>query len=569
VFFVALATDYDGTLAHNGKVDDDTVEALGKLKASGRKSILVTGRELADLERAFARLDAFDLIVCENGALLFDPADKKETPLADPPPAALIERLGALGVTPLSVGRAIIATWEPNETLVLEAIRELGLEQQIIFNKGAVMVLPSGVNKATGLQRALKQMHLSAHNVVGIGDAENDLAFLGSCGCAAAVENALDSVKSAADLVVADHGAGVAELIDMLTRTDLAEAQTGVGKVQPVLGHRADGTPLRLTLLETVLIIGDSGRGKSTLVTALLEQMRDAALQFCILDPEGDYSELRDCIVIGDRKNEPGVAETVELLAQPSSSVVLNLMAIEPAERPRFLIEFLPEIAKLRAQTGRPHWIVLEEAHHFLPARWQPVSALLPKILPATIAVTVHADQVARAFLDLVSTVVGVGDRAAAAIDGFCRAAGRPAVAGPRRKPGRHEIEVLRPSKGVEVIDAVRPKEKLRRHFRKYAEGQLGADKSFYFRGPEGALNLRAENLTTFLSLAGGVDDRTWLHHLRRGDYSAWFRDAVRDDGLAAEASVVEQDASLSAADSRARIAAAVEAKYAPPARNA
>ena len=59
------------------------------------------------------------------------------------------------GVTPLSVGRTIVATVQPNEHIVLQTIRDLGLELQVIFNKGAVMVLPSAVNKGTGLMTAL------------------------------------------------------------------------------------------------------------------------------------------------------------------------------------------------------------------------------------------------------------------------------------------------------------------------------------------------------------------------------------------------------------------------------
>ena len=61
----------------------------------------------------------------------------------------------------MSTGRVIVATWEPHETIVLETIRDLGLELQVIFNKGAVMVLPAGVNKATGLAAALEQLGLS------------------------------------------------------------------------------------------------------------------------------------------------------------------------------------------------------------------------------------------------------------------------------------------------------------------------------------------------------------------------------------------------------------------------
>jgi hydroxymethylpyrimidine pyrophosphatase-like HAD family hydrolase len=212
VFFVALATDYDGTLARDGRVDAPTIEALQEVRRSGRKLILVTGSDLPDLQRAFPELDVFDLVVAENGALLFDPAKKEETPLAEPPSPAFIARLQELGVSPLSVGRTIVATWEPNEKAVLEAIRDLALELHIIFNKGAVMVLPGNVNKAWGLKRALKPPCLSLHNVVAVGDAENDQAFLSACGCAVAVANALPSVKDKADLVVADHGAGIIEL---------------------------------------------------------------------------------------------------------------------------------------------------------------------------------------------------------------------------------------------------------------------------------------------------------------------------------------------------------------------
>ena len=393
MFFVALAVDYDGTIARDGRVDAATVEALRQVKSSGRRLILVTGRDLPDLQRAFPELELFDLVVAENGALLFNPAKKEETPLAEPPLPAFVARLRELGVAPLSVGRTIVATWEPNEKAVLEAIRELALELHIVFNKGAVMVLPGNVNKAWGLKRALKPLCLSLHNVVGIGDAENDQAFLSACGCAAAVANALPSVKSKVDIVVADHGAGVIELARLLTETDMRMPQLRVPRVRPVLGMRSDNSRAYLSPFETTLITGSSGAGKSTVVTALLEQMRDLAFQFCVVDPEGDYSEFADAVVVGDAKQEPRLAEVARLLIKPDVSVVVNLLAIDPGERPRFLAKFLPEIAKLRSETGRPHWIVLDETHHCLPAEWDPAPVTLPKELPAVIAVTVHPEE--------------------------------------------------------------------------------------------------------------------------------------------------------------------------------
>src|SRR5215470_2105584 len=170
MYFVALATDYDGTLAEDGVVAEATLKALSLLKQSGRKLILVSGRELADLRRVFSRLDLFDLAVLENGALLVDPASGEETALGDEPPAHFVEALQRRDVRPLSVGRSIVATWEPNETVVLETIRDLGLELRIIFNKGAVMILPADISKASGLKEALKRLSLSPHNVIGIGD---------------------------------------------------------------------------------------------------------------------------------------------------------------------------------------------------------------------------------------------------------------------------------------------------------------------------------------------------------------------------------------------------------------
>lgn len=216
--YIALATDYDGTLAHDGMVDAPTVAALHRARAAGLRLLMVTGRELPDLLATFGHTDLFELIVAENGALLYAPATRTSRALADPPPPALIERLREIGV-PLSVGRSIVATVEPYQHPLLAAIHELGLEWHIIFNKGSVMALPSGVNKASGLKAALEVLDLRPAQVVGVGDAENDLAFLKACGLGVAVANALPSVKSAADRVTTGaRGAGVAELIGQLPR---------------------------------------------------------------------------------------------------------------------------------------------------------------------------------------------------------------------------------------------------------------------------------------------------------------------------------------------------------------
>ena len=113
--YQVLATDYDGTIATHGVVDDDTVGALERLRKSGRRIVLVTGRELEDLLKVFPHSELFDRIVAENGAIVYNPSDRSITQLGDPPPAALIDALRARGVQPLSVGRVIVSSWEPNE----------------------------------------------------------------------------------------------------------------------------------------------------------------------------------------------------------------------------------------------------------------------------------------------------------------------------------------------------------------------------------------------------------------------------------------------------------------------
>jgi len=222
--YLALACDYDGTVARDGVVAEPTIEALGRLRCSGRRLILVTGRELADLQRVCPRLDLFDRVVAENGAVLYRPRAGDHQLLTEPPDARLVEALLARHVAPLAVGQAIIATRQPNETVVVDLIRELGLELHVVFNKGAVMVLPSGVNKATGLAVALGELSLSAKDCVGIGDAENDHALLRLCEVAVVVDNALPAVKERADWVTAGpDGAGVVELVERLLATDLAD----------------------------------------------------------------------------------------------------------------------------------------------------------------------------------------------------------------------------------------------------------------------------------------------------------------------------------------------------------
>ena len=154
--YQVLATDYDGTIAHHGQVSESTTKALESLLATGRRLVLVTGRELPELLDIFPQVELFEWVVAENGGLLYQPSSKSEKALAEPPSPEFLSLLRSKQVERLSVGQVIVATWEPHQKEVLETIQDLGLEKQVIFNKGAVMVLPSGINKATGPGRRRK-----------------------------------------------------------------------------------------------------------------------------------------------------------------------------------------------------------------------------------------------------------------------------------------------------------------------------------------------------------------------------------------------------------------------------
>jgi HAD superfamily hydrolase (TIGR01484 family) len=215
--FQGLATDFDGTLTRTGAVSAVTAAALRRLRTAGAKLILVTGRELPELRQVFDELDIFDLVVVENGALLYFPVDDREELLSSPPPVRFLTALRDRGVTSLRVGRSIVASHASQSIVILDVIRELGLDLRVIFNKDSVMVLPVGVNKATGLAKALEYLNLPAKQVVAVGDAENDEPLLAYCGLGVAVVNALPSLKARADMVTRARDAeGVIELIEWM-----------------------------------------------------------------------------------------------------------------------------------------------------------------------------------------------------------------------------------------------------------------------------------------------------------------------------------------------------------------
>jgi hydroxymethylpyrimidine pyrophosphatase-like HAD family hydrolase len=530
-----LATDYDGTLATHGQVDAATVEKLRQLRATGRRLVLVTGREMKDLKIVFPGFSVFDDIVAENGALLHEPATGAEQLLGPPPDAAFVKALEQRGVAPLSVGKVIIATWEPHEKAVLDAIKASGIERQLIFNKGAVMILPSGVNKATGLRALLKSRHLSLHNTVAVGDAENDGALLLAAECAVAVGNALSSVKALADWVTDDpHGRGVMEVMDQLIRDDLAAFDSRLGRHYLELGTLKDGRPFCVSPYRSGLLVsGVSGAGKTTFTLSILEVLVRQEYQFCLIDPEGDYLDLPGAVVVGNETSLPPIEEISSLLKAPGQNLVVCTISVPLADRPAFFSRLLAALLELRQETGHPHWLLLDEAHHLIPSPAGMEVGSLPADFNNFILITTSPDALSAATLAKVGMVITIGENSAYPINQFCHVLGIPAPADiPPLAEGEICVWDRDDPAAAYTARYLLPHQLQQRHKKKYAQGDMGYN-SFVFTGRQGQLHLVANNLMMFVHLAKGIDTDTWLFHLQRHDLTNWFRDTVHDEELA------------------------------------
>jgi len=226
--------------------------------------------------------------------------------------------------------------------------------------------------------------------------------------------------------------------------------------------------------------------------------------------------------------------------------------------------QILTIAAAARGSAGMPHWIMIDEAHHLMPAEGSPAADLLASVGEGICLITLEAKALPDTVLPLLNILTSPD------LEAF--RSGMQALRW-NAGTGNGEASPLAPGEMVLArggaasapirfyVDQRRSAH--RRHLRKYAEGELPPDRSFYFRGPHGTLNLRAANLIRFCELAEGVDEATWDYHRRRGEYSTWIRDKIKDPELAEEAETLEKARNLSVGDSRRRLLQAVRHRYA------
>jgi hydroxymethylpyrimidine pyrophosphatase-like HAD family hydrolase/energy-coupling factor transporter ATP-binding protein EcfA2 len=544
------------------------------VRATGRKLLLVTGRMLPDLQGVCPDLDRmFDAVVAENGALMYFPERREVRTLGDPPEPALVEALERHGV-PFSLGSAILATDAPYAEAALAAIQETGVERSLVFNKGALMMLPGGVTKGTGLTAALAALELSPHSMAGIGDAENDHAFLSMCECAVAVADAVPALRERADYVTRGMAArGTVEFIEEHLLNDLVDIMPRLSRHHLSLGESADGTPVAVPAHGTrLLIIGPSGSGKSTITGVLAERVLEAQRSLLVLDPEGDYRTLAEVpgVVVFGGKGEQGLPtpeEVDQLLRHSRTSLVLDLSSMGLAEKVAYATKVLAVVATVRSATGLPHWLIIDEAHHVLPAEGSPAAELVRPGAEGLALITLDAAELASAVRSLPNVVASteLASFQAGVRTVLAARAGRGgalSIDGPPLERGEAALAWLESTPRAVRFRVSRRRVHHRRHVRKYTEGELPPERSFFFRGPTGALNLRAANLVRFAELAEGIDEATWAHHLAAREYSTWVRQMIKDPELADEIAAIET-AGAPPDESRRRVLERVRARYA------
>jgi hydroxymethylpyrimidine pyrophosphatase-like HAD family hydrolase len=569
----ALALDFDGTIAQNDVLDPHVREAIAELRAHGILVTLVTGRILDDLRRLTGSFHFVDAVVGENGAVLEFPASGYSTVTGQPPPESLLVALRDEGVV-FRAGRAVVEADAGEAPRILAIIRRLELPLVLLFNRDRVMVLPQAISKATGLRHALNILRLSEHNLVGIGDAENDHQLLQACEVGVAVEWGSEALKAAADYVLPGEGPpAVARYLRGLAvrRRIPVPAQT---RRRLLLGHTEDGRPLALGVRDrNELVTGDPQSGKSWVTALLAEQLILHGYCLCVIDPEGDYTSLDalpNVAVFGGADPLPRPRDLLRALRHPKASVVLDLSYVSQEEKADYLRSVLPGLAALRRQTGLPHRIVVDEAHFlhepdvlelldlelngytFVTYR---ASTLNPAILAATQAILVTRESdphEVRALFTLCQSCAGRTTEAEweRLLDSLVLG---EVVALPVTEEAEGEV------RRIQLVPRVTTHV---RHLAKYTDIPVPEGRAFLF-SHDGLQPTRARTLREFVGAVERAPAAALDGHFRRRDFSRWVAEVLGDYPLARELRRIEdQYRAGTIGDSSVRLVQVVRSRY-------
>lgn len=547
--FNVLALDYDGTIARDGWLDPDVRNAIAEVRARGITVVLVTGRILEQLRGFTGDLSFVDAVVAENGAVLYFSEENTRT-LGQPAPQNFLDELRKRAVV-FTAGQCVVEMDAAAAQQVLAAIHDLELPLAMVFNRGRLMVLPQSISKGVGLREALSVLSLSAHNAIGVGDAENDHDLLAACEFGVAAGWGSQALQGVADAIIAGEGPGaVAPYIRQIAQ-DKRIPRERVSRSRLTLGVREDGSALSLAIRNrNIVIAGETRSGKSWVNGLACEQLILQGYSVCVIDAEGDYRTLETLpgvVVLGGGGHPPDLPDLTRVLRQPQMSVIVDLSHVPYHDKVEYLATLLPMVATLRRTTGLPHRLVLDEAHYFLHG--PDVGNLLDLDLGAYTLVTyrlteLHADL--RASIDGVILKRTADPREIAALAEIVG----PSKLTPEWRAMLSSLEVnealLLP--GAEEAEGkllkFRLLPRLTRHVRhktKYIDVQLAEERGFVFTDLGSRVGPTVRTLQQFVETLPALPLRVLEGHARRGDFSRWVADVFHDHVLATALQKVEQ----------------------------
>lgn len=568
VYCRVIACDFDGTAASAGQPAPEVYAALAAARARGIVTVMVTGRVLEEVQRACEELAPFDAVVAENGAVIHFCGKARTVQIGEPPPERFLGELRAHGV-PFHMGAVVVGTWEQHAHKLLELIRRFGLDAQLIFNRAALMVLPGGINKATGVRRALRELARSERNLIAFGDAENDLPMLSAAEVGVAARGSVPVLLAIADdRVSLPGGAGVAAYINRVLQSD------GVIPTPPrrslLLGNTAEKSDVTLPSSGVnVVISGDPRSGKSWIAGLLAEQLMEQGYRICIVDPEGDYAQIAQqpkILAFGHDMGLPAPSAVARLLAREELSTVLTISSLVAAEQLDYVDQLLAALQETRDGTGCPHWLVIDEAHYFFHEQ-SPCLKYLESPTASFCLVTYRPSLLATQAYGAVGahiiTSTNVEEeryfmtKVLQSHDWINTSAHDALEALEMPRAGFLLRDPASPWRVFTPASRITPHT---HHARKYADTRLSDDKAFRFLNA--GAPLAAHNIVEFHRALQSLPAASLRHHLVAGDFSRWVDGVLGDQLLANDIRKLERATAAGATPDQSEILAHIEDHY-------